>query len=182
MVATKLMTAEELAELPDDGYLYELVRGEVERLPPPGAEHGEIGGDLFWRLGHHVSTNRLGRVYLAETGFRLTSDPDTVRAPDVAFVKTDRLPPKAERKGYLSIPPDLVVEVVSPSDRATKIAEKVAEYLACGVKAVWIVEPRLQTVTIYEPDRHPRVLVVGDTLDGGDVVPGFQMAVADLFV
>ncbi|MGH2532239.1 MAG: Uma2 family endonuclease [Thermomicrobiales bacterium] len=181
MVATKLMTAEELAELPDDGYHYELVRGEVERMAPPGAEHGEIGGELFWRLGYHVSTNQLGRVYLAETGFRLTSNPDTVRAPDAAFVRTDRLPPKADRKGYLSIPPDQVVEVVSPSDRASKIGEKVADYLAFGVKAVWVIEPRLQTVTIYEADRHPRVLVVGDTLDGGDVVPGFQMAVAELF-
>jgi Uma2 family endonuclease len=182
MVATKLMTAEELAELPDDGFHYELVRGEVERMPPPGAEHGEIGGELFWRLGHHVSTNRLGRVYLAETGFRLASEPDTVRAPDVAFVQTDRLPPKGERVGYLSIPPDLAGEVISPNDRASKISEKVAEYLAFGVRAVWIIDPRLQTVTIYEANRHPRVLVVGDTLDGGDVVPGFQMAVADLFV
>ncbi|MGH2557701.1 MAG: Uma2 family endonuclease [Thermomicrobiales bacterium] len=181
MVATKLMTAEELAELPDDGYHYELVRGEVKRMAPGGGEHTEIGFELGRPLGNHVVANKLGRVYMFEAGFLLSEDPETVRAPDVAFVRADRLPPRAERKGYLRISPDLAVEVISPHDRLSEISEKVAEYLSYGVRAVWVIDPRLQTVTIYEADRHPRVLVVGDTLDGGDVVPGFQIAVADLF-
>jgi Uma2 family endonuclease len=181
MVATKLMTAEELAELPDDGFRYELVRGEVTRMPPPGAEHGIIGFELARPLGNHVADNNLGRVFAAETGFHLADNPDTVRAPDVSFVRADRLPPRSEWTGYLRLPPDLVVEVISPHDRASDISEKVAEYLAAGVKAIWVIEPRLQTVTIYEAGQHPRLLAVGDVLEGGDIVPGFQMPVADLF-
>ncbi|HET8524001.1 MAG TPA: Uma2 family endonuclease [Thermomicrobiales bacterium] len=181
MVTTKLTTADELAEFPDDGYRYELIGGEVQRMAPAGGVHGEIGQELGWRLGAHVSSNDLGRVYLAETGFFLAENPDIVLAPDIAFLRSDRLPPREDRFGFIRVPPDLVVEVVSPHDRASDIAAKVALYLSLGVRAVWVIEPRLQTVTLYEVDHRPRILVSGDTLDGGEIVPDFHVAVADLF-
>jgi Uma2 family endonuclease len=181
LVTTKRTTAAELAEFSENGFRHELIRGEVQRIPLAGGVHGEIGQELGWRLGAHVAANNLGQLYAAGTGFLLAEDPDTVLAPDIAFIRADRLPPREDQVGYVRVPPDLVVEVVSPNDRASEIAAKVALYLSLGVRAVWVIEPRLQTVTLYEVDRRPRILVADDVLDGGENVPGFQVAVAELF-
>ena len=181
VTTTKLMTAEELAALPDDGYQYELVRGVLVKMPPPGFEHGEIVGETFGWLREFVRAHGLGRVVTADAGFRLEEDPDTVRGPDIAFVRADRLPPPDQRVGYLAIPPDLVVEVVSRSQSEGDVATKVADYLRAGVPLVWTVFPRRRGVAIHRAGRAPQELAIGDELDGEDVLPGFRLPVAAIF-
>lgn len=180
MTATKLMTADEFFEMDENGYKYELVRGIPVRMTPPGGWHGETSGELHWHVRNYLTQNPIGRVYV-ETTFRLAQHPDIVRAPDVAFVHADRLPPREAREKYLPLAPDLAVEVLSPWDRAGEVLEKVLEYLSAGTRLVWVVAPRRRTVTVHYPDRTARILTEGDELDGGDVLPGFKVAVAELF-
>lgn len=179
-VEVRLMTAEELADH-DDEQQYELLRGELLEMGPTGDEHGAIQFELARRLGNFIVEHRLGRGYGAETGFLLARDPDTVLAPDISFVRADRLP--AERRGpYLVLAPDLVVEIVSPSDRLSRVNDKMLTYIDAGVRLVWIVDPQRHIVTTYAPDGTFRVLRDSDDLDGGDVLPGFRLPVADIFV
>ncbi len=183
MMTTKsiLATAAELLELPDDGYRYELVRGELRKMPPAGAYHGRTALKIGASLLNYVSANQLGEVYATETGFRIGSDPDHVRAPDAAFVRRERVAAAGEVAGYWPGAPDLAVEVISPSDRYTEVEEKVDDWLAAGTRLVALVNPRNRTVTLRRPGQDPVILTEPDTLDGGDVVPGWQMAVSDLF-
>jgi Uma2 family endonuclease len=116
-----------------------------------------------------------------DTGFKIASDPDTVRAPDVAYVTAERLPPPEQRPGYFEGAPDLAVEIVSPTDTVSELGEKVEEYLAVGVRGIWIVDPANRTVTVHEPGQPVRILRELDTLEGGDVVPGFRCPVSELF-
>ena len=178
---TKPMTADELLAMPDDGHSYELVKGELRMAPPPGSEHGEITMNLAGPLYQHVKNNNLGVVFAAETGFKLESNPDTVRAPDVAFVRMESVQRTGRLPGYRSGSPDLVVEVLSPSDRVTSVEEKVAEWLEGGAQMVWVLSPRLHTVTVYRSLTDIVTLTEKDTLDGGDVVPGFHLRVAEIF-
>ena len=181
MVTTKRLTADDLWLMKDDGYRYELIRGELRRMPPAGGEHGSIGMEWGRRIANHVVDHNLGETYGADTGFTIASDPDIVLAPDIAFIRTERLPPKEERVKYLAVPPDLAVEVVSPSDRPAEVAEKVALYLAAGVPLVWVLWPQTKTIAVHRPGREPLLLGVEDVLDGGDVLPGFRLRVAELF-
>ncbi len=176
----KLLTAEDLWEMPDNGLRRELVKGELIERPPAGCEHGAIAGDLHGTLWNYVRTHRLGRVFAAETGFRIGRNPDTVRAPDTAFVSNERLPASLPEK-YLELAPDLAVEVVSPSDTAHEVGDKVADWLAAGTRLVWGVYPRSRTVHVYRPNAPFRRLTVADALDGEDVVPGFSCPVSNLF-
>ncbi len=137
----RLMTAEAFFELPDDGFRYELVRGELRHMSPPGEEHGIIAMDLGTSLNVHVKAKGLGRAY-TETGFKLSSDPDTVRAPDVAFVSRQRLEEVGEVIGYWPGAPDLAVEVVSPGDSYSEVEEKVVTWLNADSRMVLIVDPR----------------------------------------
>lgn len=178
---TKLMTAEELFRMPDDGFRYELVRGELKRMSPTGDEHGRVTMELAGPLHQHVKRNNLGKVYAAETGFKLESDPDTVRAPDIAFVRLERIKEEPRVKSYRFGAPDLAVEVTSPSDRVSEVEEKVKEWLEAGAAMVWLVSPKLKTVTVYRSLTDIATLTEKDTLDGGDVVPGFQIPVAEIF-
>ena len=178
---TKLVTADELLEMQDDGHRYELVKGELRMAPPPGSEHGEVTMNLAGPLYQHVKKNNLGVVYAAETGFKLESNPDTVRAPDIAFVRIERVQETGRLAGYMSGAPDLAVEVLSPSDRVSRVEEKVAEWLEGGARMVWVVSSKLHTVTVYRSLTDIVTLTEKDTLDGGDVVPGFQMNVAEIF-
>ena len=178
---TKLMTAEELLEMPDDGFRYELVRGELVKMPPAGRIHGKRGNRVNYSLSAHVYENNLGEVYLAESGFHLASNPDHVLAPDVAFVSKEREEAAPETEGFFPGPPDLAVEVISPSDRYTEVDEKVAEWLAAGTSMVVVVNPRNRTVRVHRPTTDSVLLTEKDTLDGGDVVPGWEMPVADIF-
>ena len=181
-MSTTVMTAEDLFDMEDDGYLYELVRGELVRMTPPGGAHGSVSGEIYWYIRNHLTAHDIGRVYPQDTGFLLARNPDLVRAPDVAFVRSDRLPPNPIAfEGYLPVAPDLAVEVVSPSDRAGAVHEKVMDYLEAGTRLVWVVHPRRRTVTVYHPDGSARVLHEGDELDGEDVLPGFRLPVAAIF-
>jgi Uma2 family endonuclease len=173
------LTADDLLRMRDDGFKYELRRGELIKMPPAGDEHGEIGMTAGRFLGNHVYPNKLGSVFNADTGFRLESDPDTVRAPDVGFISRERRPPRSQ--GYLLVAPDLAVEVVSPNDSASDVQEKVAEYLAAGSRLVWVVYPRTRSVVIYRANGTIEERRAGQTLEGEDVVPGFSCAVAELF-
>lgn len=180
-ITPKLMTADELFDLPDDGMRHELVRGELRTMPPGGGEHGDESSVFDGSLGMYVRAQKLGRVYTNETGFILMTDPDTVRAPDVAFLRRERLPEGRSPRGYIRGAPDLAVEVISPNDRYTDVAEKIAEWLEHGVRMVVVVDPRRKTVDVHRPGQATRTLGLDDVLDGDDVVPGWSLAVRDLF-
>jgi len=177
---SRLVTAHELLALPDDGYRYELVKGELIRMSPAGYRHGKVTMKLAGPLYSHVTRNNLGTVHAAETGFKLESDPDTVRAPDIAFVALDR-EPDDEVTGYWDGAPDLAVEVLSPNDRPRNVEPKVRQWLATGARMVWVVSPELRTVTVYRSPDRIDVLTEKDKLSGEDVVPGFEIRVADVF-
>jgi Uma2 family endonuclease len=174
------MTADELFRLPDDGHRHELMRGELRTMAPPGYQHGKFSSRVDRRLGDFVETNRLGEV-TTEAGFILTDDPDTVRAPDVAFVQRERLPASDAEHRYFHGAPDLAVEVVSPNDTYTEVTEKVAEWLEYGTRLVVVVDPRRRTVTVHRPNETVTALGINDILDGEDVVPGWSLAIRDLF-
>lgn len=175
---TEIRTAEELLRNPHIGRC-ELVRGVLHMMSPSGARHGVVAGNLFMAIGGHVRAHGLGRAFAAETGFQIRKDPDTVRAPDVAFVRTGRPPIPAH--GFYPGAPDLAVEVLSPDDRPGYVREKVAEWLESGTHAVWVVDPRDRTVTVHEPRRKAKRLDETGTLRGEDVLPGFEMSVASIF-
>ena len=178
---TQLVTAEELLDMPDDGYRYELVRGELRKMAPAGSEHSISGIQIGASLFNHVKANNLGRVFGADAGFLLTRNPDTVRAPDAAFVRRERIEAVGIVSGYWPGPPDLAVEIISPNDRYTEVYEKVDEWLAAGAGMVVVVNPRNRTATIRAAGTNPVILNEGDTLEGGEVVPGWQMPLADIF-
>lgn len=178
----KLMTADELLAMPDDGFVYELIKGELIKVsPPPGHEHGLVAMNIAGPLFEYTKKRRLGRVYAAETGFLLEQDPDTVRAPDVAFVSRERIEKAGPVEGYWIGAPNLAVEVISPSDTVGRIEGKVAEWLGGGTQMVWVVSPKMHTVTVYRSLTEILILTDKDILDGGEVVPGFQIQIAEIF-
>ena len=181
MATTRLLTATDLEAMGSAYDLYELYDGVLRETDPMGQRHGEIQFEMGGPLHAHVRANRLGRVYPSDTRFILFRHPDTVVMPDLAFVREDRLAPANARDGYAPYAPDLAVEVVSPSNRMVEILEKITLYGRAGVPLVWLVEPRARTVTVYAVGREPLILGEGDTLDGGDVIPGFRLPVADIF-
>src|SRR5262245_24137527 len=180
-VAPQLMTADELLKLPDDGFRYELVQGELRRMSPAGHRHGRLVLNITTPLDHHVRAQNLGAVYAAETGFQLTVDPDTIRAADVAFVCQERVDAIGDTDGYWPGAPDLAVEVVSPNDLYTEIEEKVIDWLDAGTRMVIIVNPRKHSVTVYRSRSAISLLTEVDTLDCADVIPGWRIAVSALF-
>lgn len=178
---TQLITADDLLRMPNDGLHYELVKGRLIAMPPAGNLHGKRAMRLGWRLAQHVEANHLGVVFAAETGFKLASDPDTVRGVDIAFVSQQRVDEVGDVEGYWPGAPDLAVEVVSPGDTYTAVEEKVAEYLDAGAKAVWVVNPRRRSITVYRSLSDITILTEQDTLDAEEVVPGFRCRVSEVF-
>jgi Uma2 family endonuclease len=180
MPSPTVTTAEQLLELHEPGWRHELVRGEVRRMSPSGPVHGLVAGRITWLLATRVEEADLGGVFTADAGFVLARNPDTVRAPDVAFVRKDRLlvryPP-----GFFPGPPDLAVEVTSPSDSFTEVHEKALCWIEHGTRLVWVVDPIARRVSEYRSLEAARLLDLGDELDGGEVVPGFRARVRDLF-
>ncbi len=166
----------------DDEEQGELVRGELRVTPAPGAPHGMIATNLTVLLSVHVRALKVGWVFADSVGYQLIDLPRTVRRPDVSFVRADRLPPQGVGPGFLKLAPDLVVEVLSPSETASALEEKLADYRACGTLLIWVVDPVRRTVMIIASDAPPRWAREGDRLDGGAVLPGFSCGVADLFV
>ncbi len=177
-----LFTAEELLYLPSNGRRLELVEGKIYEMPPANGRHADIAGVTASILGPHIRSNRLGRILVGDPGFILRRNPDTVRAPDVAFVSYDRLPVGELPEQYLPLAPDLAIEVVSPSNRTPEVLEKVAEWFQAGTRLVWLVYPSRRTVTVYRSIADYVELTEDDTLDGGEVVPGFVCNVGDLFI
>lgn len=185
MVDTK--TADDLYRMPNDGAGYELVKGELRRkvdphsMSPSGFKHGAIVARLTSSLATYIDENSLGEVTGAETGYKLTSGPDTVRAPDIGFVRGDRIPSGDLTEKFWPGAPDLAVEVTSPGDSPSEVDEKVEDYLSAGVRLIWIINPGKRTVTVHRPNSEPQALSESETLDGLDVVVGFQYMVARLF-
>jgi len=173
-----IKTAEELLRTPDLGRC-ELVRGAVRMMKPAGGEHGRVTAYLSFLLGTHIVNNRLGTFYAAGTGFVLRRDPDTVRAPDFAFIAAGRT--ASSECGFIPAAPDLAVEVLSPDDRPGFVREKVAEWLEAGAMEVWVVDPRERTVTLHRQGRPPSTFAETDTIRGRELLPGLELAVRDVF-
>ncbi len=173
------MTADQLYAMHDDGFRYELVRGELVKMPPAGSEHGDVSGTIHVDLGWYVRNEQLGKVLSSDTGYRLADD--HVLAPDVSFIANARIPESGLPVGYFPGAPDLAVEVVSPSEREVHAAQKVADYIAYGCKMVIVVHPGHRRVEVHTPARSTLNLGPGDTLDGGDAVPGWRVSVSDIF-
>ena len=178
---SQLVTAEDLLRLPDDGFRYELVRGELRKMAPAGPRHGRIAINVTTPLDQHVRAHNLGVVYAAETGFKLASNPDHVRAPGVAFVRQERVAAVGDVEEYWPGAPDLAVEVISPSDTYAKVEKKIFDWLDAGTRLVIVVNPRRRVVTVYGSWADISVLTEDDTLDGGSVVPGWSLPVREIF-
>jgi Uma2 family endonuclease len=171
--------------MPDDGWLYELVAGHLVRMPPTKERHGYLESEIGATLRAYVKPRSLGRVYVGETGFDLTlpGDPvQTVLGADVAFLRTERVPVNGEDDTYISGPPDLVVEIASPSQFRPEMGAKAWLWLQRGAQVVWVVWPNRLQVDVWLPGQDvPATLNVGDTLDGASALPGFTYALVDLF-
>lgn len=179
--APHLVTAAELEGWSSEDERVELVRGKVERMAAAGFEHALIAAAIFRALDRYVGEKRSGYVVSTEAGFVLARDPDTVRAPDVAFVTAERTAAQERPEGFFEGAPDLAVEVVSPTDAGEAIEAKVLDYLDAGTRQVWVVYPRRRTVRVVESRQVSRILGADDTLDGGDLLPGFAVRVGELF-
>jgi Uma2 family endonuclease len=180
-VVRQQVSADELIIMPDDGFRYELVKGELRRMNPAGNVHGRVTMSFAWRLAQYVEEHQLGTVYAAETGFRLASDPDTVRAPDVAFVSRARVEMVGEVEGFWPEAPDLAVEVLSPGDSYAEVEEKVFAWLGAGTKMVVVINPQQRSATVYKSPTNIIALAEANLLAGGDIVPGFELAVREIF-
>src|SRR5512134_3738109 len=167
------ITADELREVRIPDKRVELVRGVLVVREPAGLPHGRVAMELARLLANHVATHGLGRVYAAETGFTLACRPDTVRAPDIAFVLRGRLA-DPEPTGFPDLAPDLVVEVLSPDDRPGEVLAKVADWLSAGTRRVWVIDAARRVARSYNDDGTERIITADETLDGEDGVPGFS--------
>jgi Uma2 family endonuclease len=177
---TAFMTAGELLRLDLHGQPAELIRGRLVVREPAGARHGAVAMELGSRIAAHVRSHDLGRVYAAETGFKLESDPYTVRAPDVAFIVKHRLPDE-DSLGFPSGAPDLAVEVVAQDDRPAATLAKVAQWLEAGARLVWVVDCVRRSGHVYRADGTESLLEDGGALLGEDLLPGFRCPLSELW-
>jgi Uma2 family endonuclease len=169
------MTADELLRLPDDGARYELVRGELRKMSPTSYKHGRIVMRVASSLESYVSERGLGGVSGSDNGFRIARDPDTVRAPDIAFVRAER---DVDVDGYFEGAPDAAFEVVSPSDRYTEVVEKTQDWLRAGSQVVVVIDPRIRTVRVHRTGGTTDVV---DAIEIDDVVPGWKLPLRSVF-
>ncbi len=173
---------DDLYRLSDDENRYELVQGDLLMMSPASPVQGRFASRLDRALGQYADEHNLGEVYVAEPGFILKPEPDAViRVPDIAFVRTERIPPPEEQTGFWNIAPDLAVEVISPSETAAEIQAKVHDYLEAGTALIWLVYPQTQTVVEYRSLREIVQYGRDDTLEGGTVLPGFRYPLTRLF-
>ena len=179
--STALMTAEELMQLPEDGFRYELINGELEKMPPPGLPHGRIALRLCIVVGQFILDNGLGEGFATDTGFKLSSNPDTVLAPDFAFVTNEHFAEVCKTEGYGAGPPDLAVEVLSPSDRPGKVKQKISRWFSFGTRQVWIVDPKHSTVSVYRSESDITTFSGSDYLEAQELFPGFRISLDKIF-
>ena len=185
--APTIMTADDLLTLQLPDKRTELVRGRLVVREPAGLWHGDVAARVLVAISNYLAADRArqpsgvprGMVVAAETGFTLQRNPDTVRAPDVAFIRVDRLPP-GTHSGFAYFAPDLAVEVLSPSDRPGEVLAKVADWLTAGTALVWTIDPERRRARVYRADGSDTVLSRDDLLEGEDVLPGFRVSIAAL--
>lgn len=180
--STALMTAEELLELPHgEGFRYELINGELITMPSSGFPHGRTCARLTAPLTQFILDHGLGEVFAAETGYQLTSKPDTVLAPDISFVTKERIKETGAQQGFWPGAPDLVVEILSPSDRPSKVKAKTSRWFVGGARQVWIVDPKTCTVTIHRSSSDSITFSGSDHLEADDILPGFRLSLERIF-
>ena len=177
----KLLTADDLLELHSKGVKGELIRGVFCETVSTGIEHGEIAANFAGEIRAFIRPQRLGRVFTSDSGIRLERGPDTVREPDVGFISAERLPLGTRITGYSEVVPDLVVEIVSPSDTVREMYDRACMWLCHGVKLVWVADPDTRTVGVYRQDGPVITMAEDDVLDGAPVLPGFTLPVREVF-
>ncbi len=180
-VEKQKMTAEELMKLSPEASRGELIAGEFISMSPAGFKHGQIAATILIIMGQFVRQAKNGKVYAAETGFILKRNPDTVRAPDVAFVTSERADQQEQETGFFNGAPNLAVEVISPSETMEDIEGKLFDYLDAGTQVVWLVFPRTQSITVYRSLKDIRIYTVENTIDCEELLPGFAVAVKEIF-
>lgn len=173
------MTAEELLRLDLADKRTELIGGRLVVREPAGARQGGVALRLAVRLGSYVERTRAGRLYATDTGFKIASAPDTVRAPDLSFVRSDRLPLE-DPETFLELAPDLVVEALGRGNRPGQVRKRVAQFLAAGSRLIWVIDPRTEIARVYRADGTESVVEREDSLDGEDVLPGFRCSLSEL--
>ena len=176
-----LWTAEDLLDFQNSPWQHELIHGVLYRMPPTGFDHGRYESLFSAFLTIHVSTNQLGQVASGDPGFIIARNPDTVIAPDVAYISNERLKSAISTDRFLTIAPDLVAEIVSPNDRPREVQEKVERWLQFGVRAVVVIDPKSRTVTVNSPSQQKVLYVHDDTMDLNFVVPGFTLPIHRIF-
>lgn len=175
-----IMTAEQLERVHLPGKSTELVLGRLVVREPPGTYHGKIAGRLIIRVGAFVEAHQLGEVFGQDTGFKIATDPDTVRAPDLAFIARDRLS-LVSRRGYAPVAPDLVAEILSPDDRPGEVIAKIGEWLNAGTQLAWVLDPDRRIAHVYQPDGSLSVVDIDGALEGNAVLPGFRCPLNGLY-
>ncbi|MBI2567585.1 MAG: Uma2 family endonuclease [Candidatus Schekmanbacteria bacterium] len=173
------ITADELERIAHRHGRSELVDGRIIEMSPTGAKHGDVEGAAYLLLHTFVRKHQLGKVQCGEVGCKLPNG--RVRAPDVLFIRAERIPSSGSPKGFWPFAPDLAVEIVSASETASEVRDEANEWIAAGSRAVWIVDPATRTVTVFQLAQVPRILATGESLEGGDVLPGFACTVAEIF-
>ena len=176
-----LLTADDLLRLYSEGVKGELIRGVLHETVTAGGEHGDIAVALGAEVRSFVRPRRLGRVGGTDSGIMLEREPDTVREPDVYYISAEKLPLNLRVSGYYEVVPDMVAEIRSPSDRRGEFDEKIQMWLDFGVRLVLAVYPQSRTIEAHQPGLPPATLAYDDTLDGGDVIPGFTCPLKDIF-
>ena len=180
MSTKTLWTAEMLEQLPDDSFRYELDDGELIKMSPGNPTHGQVGARIIVKLGSFVQENDLGAVLALDSGFVLSRDPDTLRAPDVAFVLKERIA-ELPLTGFPEIAPDLAIEVISPSETPLHIERKIQQYLDAGTTAVWLFYPYETRAVVHLQSGETRLLAGNDTIEEPDLLPGFALRLAEIF-
>jgi Uma2 family endonuclease len=181
MATTKLMTADDLLKMPDDGRRWELDRGVLREMNPSSYRSSKIAGRVNAALSAFIEARGLGDVIPPECGFCFERDPDVVLSPDGAFIRADRVPPDDAQDRFAEVAPDLVVEVNSPTDRPADVRAKVERYLSYGVAEIWVVDPPSRSITRFRQEREPQVLQEADVMDGDEALPGFRLDLGALF-
>ncbi|CAN5549866.1 hypothetical protein BH23CHL2_BH23CHL2_00890 [soil metagenome] len=181
MASTKLYTVEDLLEMEDDGCRHELIRGKLISMPPTNDEHSGLSFRLSGLLWEYHQAHPEIRWFSGDPGFLLSRDPDLLLAPDLAAIHVEQLPAEFPRRLFFDVVPDLVVEILSPSERLGRINDKISAYLNAGVRLIWLVNPANRSITVHSPDQRTRILEGDDVLDGGEVLPEFRLPLPELF-